>query len=172
VLQPRRKEAEHTSSSLKTERQTFGKHPAEHDFPETAFTALEISDGGFAAYEPINLAHVDGLTLRVKPEGSANLEVRLGGPEGQILGEKSFDVSAPVEKETAAAEPIHDLALAELPEQVRKAYEGWHEITLSVDEHGDAQTLVFVIHGSNVQIDWMEFSGPGAHAGPGQGRTH
>jgi glucose/arabinose dehydrogenase len=163
VLQPRRKEAEHARFKHEIERQTVGKHPAEWDFPETDMTFLLVRNGSFLGYQPINLAGIDGLTLRVKPQAGGRIEVRLDAPDGPMLADLAIDAAATTVSTDAGASVEHDLALA-IPEDVAEAYQGWQEHTVPLTDPGGTHTLYLVFHGPDgtlLHLDWILFQGQG-----------
>ena len=175
-LQPARKEAEHFSDQSGAERTTYGKHPAEPDFPETAMTTMALGNGDNLSYKPIHLANIDSIMLRVKAHQSATIELRLDAPDGPVLGEIALDstMAAPILSENIStgesdADPQRDEALTEIPSDVRAAYEGWREVTIPIEDPGGTHTLHITARGEGrsrlIEIDWMEFKGTGV-SGP------
>ncbi|MFB3132310.1 MAG: PQQ-dependent sugar dehydrogenase, partial [Rhodothermales bacterium] len=166
-LHPKRKEAEHFSSSHGAVRTIEGLHPASEHYAQTALAAMGVKDGHYLAYAPVNLAHIESLTLRLRPEAPATVEVRLDAPDGPLLAEAAIDgtpgpIVADQAKATAAI-LVGDPARAQGLDS--KIYNGWSDITLPIEDPGGTHTLFLVFRGADsgtlLQLDWIDFNGAG-----------
>ena len=163
-LHPHTVQAEHAAARAGVERKTYGEHPAEYDFAATALTVLEIADGGHAMYQPINLAEIDSVRVRVKASGPAALELRLDAPDGPLLARLDAQAGSSVPAEAVAGQRTllpDDVALAKVPENTRAAYRGWRDVSVAISDPGGTRQL-FVVPSATVEIDWMRFIGSGA----------
>ena len=171
ILQPKRKEAEHFSRSKGAERETFGKHPAEPDFAETAFTAMAMDRGDELVYKPVNLANIEALRFKVKPGAEGVIEVRLDSLEGQLVAEVPVGTAARLSsKRDALQVEAADLEQGELigkvPENVQSAYRGWKSVKVPIEDPGGTHALHLVVRGeseeASLQLDYIDFLGEGA----------
>ena len=165
TLQPRRKEAEHFAV-----RQHADRRPI--DVVRDALsvrTVMDVFDGGYLAYAPINLMNVSALNLRVQAEESGRVDVRLDGPQGRLLGSADVDGVAEMERrQTARGTP-------ETPPGVDSHQMGeWIDLDVQIDDPGGTHALYLVFHGTDDEedsgaegqpstndavlvLDWIEF---------------
>lgn len=164
VLRPRVLEAEHAAESRGAERQTFGKHPAEPDFAEAAFTVMTIERGGYLAYSPLNLTGIDSLAVRFKPVPGGTIELRQDGLDGRVLARAAVDSSSgsPVNV-LGTKDPAH--GLEDVPEETLNAYRGWREIRVPLAGASGGRSLYLRVdadaEGIVIQLDRLRFVGPG-----------
>ncbi len=177
TLQPRRKEAEHFAVNEGADRATYGKHPAEPDFADAAMTTMMLTDGAHLAYAPLHFANVDSIRLRVKAHEETAIEFRLDAPDGPVMAEIAIDSTAVLPQsargDTSAASSagaLPDLALTEIPDDVRGAYEGWKEWAVSIEDPGGTRSLYLIARGKKsgrlLEVDWIEFTGQGISRNP------
>lgn len=154
TLQPRRKQAEHTTASRKVEREFAGS--TEGGSVLRVRRGVEVfmvaRDSSVLAYAPVNLHRIDGITLRMQPVAGGTVEVRLDGPDGELLA------TAPIEA-AANEDPA-----------------AWQEVTLPVQDPGGPHTLVLVFRGTGTdpvaKLDWMTFEGAGMMGRECTGEAH
>ena len=153
LLQPRRKEAEFA-------REVEGASREGGD----GRTFLQVKDGNYAAYRPINLANITALTFMVKPEASGRIEVRLDDPEGELLAEAEVDSNA-VGFQALAREGQSMAADETQQGGPQDADRGWGHITVPIEDPGGTHTLYLVFRGESddvlLKLDRVTFEGPG-----------
>ena len=148
VLQPQRKEAEHTTSVRGTERRITG------DIRRRAgvLTFLVAEDGDHVSYAPINLRNIESLTFRVAPEKKSTIELRLDSAGGPLLSEVQ------VRPRPAAG--------AEDTNGEEAEAENWTEMQVPVTDPGGTHELFLVFRGMEegtlLKLDWINFNGRGA----------
>ena len=151
ILQPRRKEAEHARIM-----EGVGLES------EEGVTSLQVEDGSYASYAPLNLKNIDALTLRVKPEAGGTIEARVGDLQGALLA------SAHVDSTSLQARATTEVAGTPPGETLPDG--GWRTVRLPVDDPGGTQALYLVFRGEGdkplMKLDWIEFKGKGMMAGP------
>ncbi|MEX0601470.1 MAG: carbohydrate-binding protein, partial [Rhodothermales bacterium] len=159
ILQPRRKEAEHVSDYRLAERATIG--PV-RDVP-FAQAVMDVEDGAYLAYAPVNLKGIRALELRVLPELGGRVEVRLDAVDGPLLG------SAEVDSSTASRSPAVDPPV--VPEGSEPpSTEGWADVRIDIDDPGGVHTLYLVFRAAGdeteppegagavlMRVDWFDF---------------
>ncbi len=128
---------------------------------------MGVKDGHYLAYAPVNLAHIESLTLRLRPEAPATVEVRLDAPDGPLLAEAALDgAPGPIVADQSKATTT---ILAGDPARAQgldsKIYNGWADITLPIEDPGGTHTLFLVFRGADsgtlLQLDWIDFNGAG-----------
>jgi hypothetical protein len=165
ILQPRRKEAEHFAVRKHADRRPI-------DVVRDALsvrTVMDVFDGGYLAYAPINLMNVSALNLRVQAEETGRVEVRLDGPQGRLLGSADVDGVAEAERRQPAG------VSPETPPGVDSHQMGeWIDLDVQIDDPGGTHVLYLVFHGTEDEedsgaegqpsandavlvLDWIEF---------------
>ena len=130
---------------------------------------LGVAEDGLV-YEPVNLANIEALRLKVKPETGGVLEVRLDGPDGPTIAE--VPVGTAEDAATAVAAPGVEVTgldqgeiVGQLPEDLQAAYMGWQRVSVPVDDPGGTHALHVVVRGEEegvlMQLDYLEFEGEG-----------
>ena len=151
ILQPRHKEAEHARIVKGASRESG-----------EGITSLQVKNGSYASYAPVNLKNIDALTFRVKPEAGGSLEVRLGNPQGPLIAATRIDSTSLQARATTEV-------AGTLPGKTSSDV-GWRTVRLSVDDPGGSQALFLVFKGEGekplMELDWFEFNGEGMMAGP------
>ena len=153
LLQPKRKQAEHTSQRHGAARQITG--PIRD---RTFYSFLQGSNGDYGVYQPVNFYRIDSVTVRVASEAGGTLQMRLDAPDGPVLTE--LKVPATAQKQPSADEQGN-------PEEGGGDDDGprWEEITAPITNPGGTRALYLVFSDieddGNVKVDWMEFHGVG-----------
>jgi glucose/arabinose dehydrogenase len=158
ILQPRRKEAEHTLARRDVHREPL-TNIRDSSYVQTAIAAR---DGGFAAYGPISLAGIGEINVRVKPLAGAYIEFRLDSPEGDLLGSVKAGSTAALQHPATTYPPV--------PEGIEPpSLEGWADLSTRVDlpeNPGGVHTLYLVFRRDEaagegeeelVLVDWLDF---------------
>ena len=137
ILQPRRKAAVHTHSLYGAQRIAEGVR-----LRENVRSFLEVKDGNYVSYAPVNLKNISSITFSVSPEAGGSMEIRADAPDGRLLGE--------VEVEPA--------------DEGARAYE---QVTVSVSDPGGPRELYLVFRNADagkenlMRLAWLQFNGQG-----------
>ena len=135
TLQPRTKQA-----ALAVSTRQMTAEETEGEMPRRVLVAE--SDGAFAAYGPVNLRHIDAITVNAAAVEGGRVELRRGAPDGPLLAD-------------ARIEAARDAS----------ASDNWTEVTMSVRDPGRAFTLYVVVRGAGeedlMRLDWLRFEGAG-----------
>lgn len=147
-LQPRRKEAEQARQLDGASRQERG---------EERF--LQVEDGDYAVYSPVNLTNIASLSFRVAPEAAGRIEVRLNDPRGPLLAEVEVDSEHDYFEPEALSTAVEDREM-EGEEPVR-----WGRVRVPIEDPGGTHDLYLVFRGADndplMRLDWLQFDGPG-----------
>ena len=101
-------------------------------FPEETEVFLEMEDGSYVVYEPIDFHGVDSLSVRLVPDAPGSVEVRVDAPDGTLLAEAAFDRSADM---PAPEEDEDDRTIA------------WTNVRVPIADPGGARALYVVFRG-------------------------
>jgi glucose/arabinose dehydrogenase len=146
-VQPRRLEAEHAYSFATATRRVRGSLRERIDVQ----VRLRVGDGGHARYGPVDLRNIESLTLALAPAAGGEVEVRIDAVDGPLLARVPVPAAA-----EAPAPGAPDPAPTEFLAPIRDPG-GSHELYL-VFRGPAEQTLM--------DIDWIEFNGPGMMRAP------
>jgi glucose/arabinose dehydrogenase len=164
-LRPRWIEAEHASRKEGPTRRVFGVHPADKHYPDTALPVMEVSAGHILGFAPIDLTGIGSVTLRLRAQAAGQVEVRMDGPEGRILGRTLLDASAAHVPEIEQLHAIteaerHDEAI-DLTDTQRAMYRDWVDVTIPLDPVDGAHEVVLYFAGPTpgtlVLLDGLRF---------------
>lgn len=129
ILQPKRKQAEHFDD-------VDGAEVVPSGDVEISSNAITGTGGDWAAFEPINLAGVDSLTLRASSVTGGDIELRRDAPDGELLG------------------------VAEVPSTER--FTRYADVTVDVEDPGETFDLYVVFPGSDeIRLNFIEADGKG-----------
>jgi len=171
-LQPRTKEAEHSSGSRNTTRKTYSTHPASEHWGGTALTAMQISAASVLEYAPINLHGIDSLTIRFRATAPGIMRLRRHRTTLLTLIEVDPEAGRPARPHQADYLDSSPSDPAEFRQLEEGAYDRWREVTVPVKDPGDTFTLVidFETEAEKVflELDWIRFHGEGVHSSPSQ----
>ena len=169
-IQPRTKEAEHTSGGANTERKTYSARPASQHWGRTVLSAMQISAESELEYDPVNLRGIDSLTVRFRATEPGIMRLRRfrTTPLAEIeIGPEKGAPVRPHQADYLATVPPNAAGLNLLEEG---AYDRWREITIPVEDPGDTFTLVIDFETEAektfLELDWIHFHGPGIHQSP------
>ena len=167
-LNPKTKEAEHTSSQEKATRKPYGAHPASQHFGGTAMTTMSVTKDSRLVYTPVNLSGIDSITLRFLPKKEAKINLWVGKEHLRLLASTVLTEQAgnAVKLDQAVyIEGITGTDRHSMNARNSKAYEGWREITLPIRDPGGTHDLVITLEsdesGSLLELDLMRFNGDG-----------
>lgn len=151
TLQPRRKEAAHVSAIQGAQRIMTG----DWRLRKNVETFLDVTSGNYVSYGLVNLRNINSITLRAAPLAGGNVALRLGAPDGKLLGRTSVEVPGKL----AAVQQPDNSGGAE------KTYH-WQQVTIPVSDPGGAHELFLVFEGADdkeklMRLDWLQFNGPG-----------
>lgn len=148
TLQPRVKQAEYAMVTRRMPRETM-----EGD-DETRIALIAEANSAWAAYGPVNLRHIDALTVRVAPMAGGRIEIRQDAPDGPRLAQAAV-----------APRPSDASADGEDTPRVGLDASDWTEVTLPLTDPGGPHTLYLLVRGTDdealLKVDWLRFEGPG-----------
>lgn len=164
-LQPRTKEAEHTSDRANSRRITYSARSASEHWGGTALTVMQATDKTMLAYTPVNLEEVGSLTLRFRAEKSGRIDVRMEGIKGVLATvEITPEAGVPVRPHQAdylASIPPDASGLKQLQEG---AYDNWREMIIPISSAKGTHTLTLDFSsqatGPFMELDWVRFNSP------------
>ncbi|MEX2401018.1 MAG: PQQ-dependent sugar dehydrogenase [Rhodothermales bacterium] len=150
-LNPKLLQAENNTSSSKAELIVTANRQRP-TFAEETEVYLEMSNGSWIAYDPVDLHGVDSLAIRFIPDADGSVEVRTNGVEGALLGEASFTRAD--NADGADDEPHYD----------------WETVRIPVTDPGGTQSLFVVVRGPErgtvARLDRIDVIGRGIMDGP------
>lgn len=148
TLQPRTKQAEHARITRAM--------PSE-DLGGDRTVRIAQSDSAFAAFAPVNLRHIDAITVRVAPVVGGRIELRHEAPDGPLLAQATVDSS--MAGRTSESESGNG------DQRVGTAPSDWTEVAMPVADPGGPLTLYVVVRGPGdgplMKLDWLRFEGSG-----------
>ena len=169
-LQPRTKEAEHTSGGKNAVRKTYSARPASEHWGRTALTVMQVAAESVLEYAPLNLHGIDSLSIRFRASAAGIIRLRRHRttPLARVaVGPEAGMPVRPHQADYLAGVPEGASGLGQLEDG---AYERWREITVPVNDPGDTFTLVvdFETEAEKtfLEIDWIRFHGTGVHQQP------
>ncbi|MCP2163507.1 PKD domain-containing protein [Goodfellowiella coeruleoviolacea] len=131
VLQPRHKQAEHFT-------QAQGARVVDDQAAEGTRAVSDVDGSGWIAFDPVDLAHVDAVGLRVAAATAGTVEFHSQAPDGPLVSTVHVPAGAAGEYRDVEPAPVSD--------------------------PGGSHPLYAVLHGS-LRVDAVHFTGLGA-AGP------
>ncbi|HET6569528.1 MAG TPA: PQQ-dependent sugar dehydrogenase [Rhodothermales bacterium] len=170
ILQPRRKEAEFAGTRDGATRKDLND-------PRSPIvqTVVDMTNGGFLSYAPVNLLNIQSITLRVQPEAGGTIELHQDAPDGKLLGE----VQVPKVDSTAIKAALKKVDLSAQDQEMHSsdsdddAPPGWLDLTVPVKDPGGPMALYLVFKGPAdtplMALDWLQFDGPGIAASAPRG---
>ena len=171
-LQPRTKEAEHTSGGTNATRKTYSARPASEHWGRTALTVMQVHAASVLEYGPVNLRGIDSLTVRFRATAPGTIRLRRHRttPLVQLaVGPEAGRPALPHQADYLASVPPDAAGLSLLEEG---SYDRWREITVPVEDPGDTFTLVVDFESEAeetfLELDWIRFHGEGVLDLPSQ----
>ena len=150
VLNPKRMEAE-TYSDAEGTNLTITEHRGRRTFADETEVFLEVEDGAWIIFSPVNLHGIDSITLYVDPKAAGTLELRLDAADGSLLGRANIPSPSVFEQET---------------EERRRPPIEWKPVQIPVTDPGGTHALYVVFYGAEsgtlLSFDRLEFEGDGA----------
>lgn len=141
VLQPKRKQAEHFTSSSDVQVVQMGANEGSEQQPGGAVVG-HIGHGDWVSYDPVNFTGLEAVKFHVNSAGFGGyIEARVGSPDGELLGEP---VQVPITGDNWRANFV-DVTLKLNPTAVP---DGPFELYLvfTHPHHQDATTGLFNLH--------------------------
>lgn len=143
-------------------------------FAEVTEVFIDVDSDGYVWFEPVNLHGIDMLSLRLVPESTGSVEVRVGALDGPLLAEADFEPSSeePIDRdrerpELTEEEEQDEAARVESPVKIT----GWTNIRMPIADPGGEHALYFIFRGAEkgtvVKFDEINFEGPAVMARPG-----
>ena len=162
-LNPKHVEAEHTQRTQNASRFTYGIHPAERAFPETALTVMRMRDDSELHYV-LNIADIETVTVRYKPVSTGVLSVEFARQElARIDLDAASGRALPPLPQIGVLDRLKLNGQEHLTTVVsRSVYEGWYELTLPLPDEDRSAGLILRATGEAegvlVEIDRLEFT--------------
>ncbi|MFD6177414.1 MULTISPECIES: ThuA domain-containing protein [unclassified Isoptericola] len=147
VLQPKHKQAEFFTSTGRLEGSTSTGDPGVQrettgDSAGGGQNIGFIEPGDWWAYDPVSLSGIDSITLRAaSPGGGGPISVRWGAPDGPEIGSVTVPATGEWQTYTDVTTDLHDVPAG-------------------------TGTLYFVQTAGQSNVNWIDFVGAGASAGP------
>ena len=164
-LQPRTKEAEHTSGGSNATRKTYSARPASEHWGRTALTVMELNAESVLEYGPLNLRDIDSLTVRFRATAPGTMRLRRHRTTHLVtldLGPDAGVAARPHQADYLDSVPPDDFGLNQLEDG---AYDRWRELTVPISDPGDTFTLIVDFSSDQertfLELDWIRFHGNG-----------
>lgn len=147
MLQPQHLEVEHADQTKNISRTFVGDNEKGNvlRMRRNVRTFVEVKNGSYLSYKPVDLKGVTTVTVRVLPLQGGTLEIRSDRPNGSVLARQRIE-----KKEKHAGKG-----------GASRSEPGWKQVTLPIEDPGGPHKLFFVFKGAGdqplMQLDWAEF---------------